>query len=149
MGLDIEKLRPLDQVPVESLGVTRLNTCAAEEDAAACSLMAGHAGQHVEASVTGLIYHAWGDVDRDEQLDLTDDEEAAINELLGAYEEIDSAISSAYMTVMDLQQKFKPDTALGKMLDDLWVRHEACDILEVPGELFEGDRTSWARFLHG
>ena len=149
MGLGIEELRPLDRVPVESLGATRLNTCTAEDDAAGCSLMAGHAGQHVAASVTGLVYHAWGEVDRDEQLDITDDEEEAINELLGAYEEIEAAISSAYSTVSFLQQKFKRDTPLGKILDDLWVRHEAYDILEVPGELFEGDKTSWAKFLRG
>ena len=134
MAFDIDLLVLGDYVDPNTLATTKLNSCAAEsDDGGWCSL-----------------HFAWGDPDRDEEdAVLTDDEEEAISRLVGAYEEIDSAINSAYWLVSELQQKFKRDTPLGKVLDDLWVRHDAADILEVPGEFFEGDETEWAKFLHG
>ena len=151
MAFDIDLLVLGDYIDPNTLATTKLNSCAAESDGGGwCSLTSGPAGQHAQTNVAGLVHFAWGDPDRDEEdAVLTDEEEAAIRQLIGAYEEIDSAIDSAYWLVSELQQKFKQDTPLGKIVDDLWVRHDAADILEVPGEFFEGDETEWAKFLHG
>lgn len=88
-------------------------------DSRGCNRPAGHAGQHIAVSYSGLILAVAGDADSDEYLPEMDSETIeAAKQLSGVIEELVSAISDAEDTISHLRIRYRGNPTVQSLLAD-------------------------------